>query len=113
MSAYPFQGDTLATTPSSQNSSAYPVPFEGITISASGGKPVSGILWVTTADTWPLPSTGVLHAFDADDLSSELWNRSINPDRDFFGTFTKFANPTVANNKVYVPTISNAFAVYG
>jgi uncharacterized protein (TIGR03437 family) len=113
LAAYQFDGGQIVTTPSSQSSSAYPVPFSGMTISANGGKPGTGILWVTTADTWPLPSTGALHAFNADDMSSELWNSSMNTDRDFLGTFTKFANPTVANGKVYVPTISNALAVYG
>jgi uncharacterized protein (TIGR03437 family) len=54
-----------------------------------------------------------LHAFDADDLSSELWNSSLNTDQDFLGMFSKFANPTVANGKVYVPTGSDALAVYG
>jgi len=111
--AYPFTGNRIATTPASQSSDQYPVPYDGMTISANGGKPGSGILWATTADSWPLPSTGTLHAFNADDLSSELWNSSIKTDRDFLGTFTKFANPTVANGKVYVPTFSNALAVYG
>jgi uncharacterized protein (TIGR03437 family) len=113
VAAYPFSGNQFPTTPSSQSSSSYPVPFAGMTVSANGNNPGSGIVWVTTADTWPLPTTGTLHAFDADDLSSELWNSSINPDRDFLGTFTKFANPTVANGKVYVPTVSNTLAVYG
>jgi uncharacterized protein (TIGR03437 family) len=84
-----------------------------MTISANGGNPGSGILWVTTTDSWSLPSTGTLHAFDADDLSSELWNSSIDIGRDALGSFTKFANPTVANGKVYVPTSSGALAVYG
>jgi uncharacterized protein (TIGR03437 family) len=113
LAAYPFAGNQFATTPSSQSSSGYEVPFDGITISANGGNPGSGIVWLTTADSYPLPSSGTLHAFNADDLSSELWNSSINIDRDFLGNFTKFANPTVANGKVYVPTVSNALAVYG
>ena len=113
LAAYPFAGNQFDTTPSSQSSSGYEVPFDGMTVSANGGTPGSGIVWVTTADSYPLPSTGTLHAFNADDLSSELWNSSINIDRDFLGNFTKFANPTVANGKVYVPTVSNALAVYG
>lgn len=113
ISAFPMNGNQIQTTPSSQSSDGFAVPFDGMTISANGATPHSGILWVTTADSYPLPSTGTLHAYDAGDLSSELWNSSINPDRDSLGGFVKFANPTVANGKVYVPTMGNALAVYG
>ena len=36
----------------------------------------------------------------------------MNP-ADSLGIFVKFANPTVANGKVYVPTMSNQLVVYG
>ena len=111
--AFPFAGNLIAGTSSSQSPFGYGVSYDGMTISANGGAPGSGILWVTTADAWPLPSTGTLHAFNADDLSSELWNSSINIGRDALGEFSKFANPTVANGKVYVPTSSGVLAVYG
>jgi uncharacterized protein (TIGR03437 family) len=111
--AFPFTGNLIAGTNSSQSSFGYGVSYDGMTISANGGTPGSGILWVATADAWPLPATGTLHAFNADDLSSELWNSSINIGRDALGEFSKFANPTVANGKVYVPTSSGVLAVYG
>jgi uncharacterized protein (TIGR03437 family) len=111
-SAYQLAGNQLNLTPLSQSSSLYAVPFQGMTISASGGQPGSGILWVTTADSWPLPATGTVHAFDADNLSSELWNSSTNP-TDSLSGFSKFANPTVVNGKVYVPASSNQLLVYG
>ncbi|HVV44591.1 MAG TPA: hypothetical protein VHC72_05275, partial [Bryobacteraceae bacterium] len=111
--AWAFTGDLIDAAPASQSSAPYSVPFDGMTISANGGQPGSGILWVTTADSWPLPSTGTLHAFNADDLSSELWNSTIDSERDALGAFAKFANPTVASGKVYVPTGSGALAVYG
>jgi uncharacterized protein (TIGR03437 family) len=113
LAAYTFTGSQIDVNPSSQSSSSYPVAFDGMTISANGGNPGSGIFWLVTADDWPLPATGTLHAFNADDLSSELWNSSINIGRDALGYFTKFANPTVANGKVYVPTSSGVLAVYG
>jgi uncharacterized protein (TIGR03437 family) len=111
--AFPFSGGQFQTTPSSQSSSGYAVPYYGITVSANGNTPGSGIVWVTTADTNPLPSSGTLHAYDAGDLSSELWNSSVNGDRDALGTFVKFVNPTVANGKVYTPTLDNQLVVYG
>ena len=113
LAAYTLTGSRIDTEASSQSPSAYPSPYDGMTISANGGNPGSGILWMATADSTPLPATGTLHAFNADNLSSELWNSSMNIGRDALGWFTKFANPTVANGKVYVPTSSGVLAVYG
>ena len=58
-----------------------------------------------------LPSEGHLVAYNADDLKV-LYDSATNP-ADAFGGFMKFANPTVANGKVFVPSASNALAVYG
>ncbi len=110
--AYQLVGNQLNPAPISQSAYAYAAPFQGMTISADGGQPGSGILWATTPDSWPLPAGGTLHAFNADDLSSELWNSSTN-DADTLGSFSRFANPTVANGKVYVPSLSNQLMVYG
>ena len=111
-SAYQFADNQLNTTPSSQSLPTYAVPFQGMTISSNGGQPGSGILWATTPDSWPLPSTGTLHAFNADNLASELWNSAMNP-ADALGGFSKFANPTVVNGKVYAPSSTNQLLVYG
>ena len=110
--AYQLVGNQLNPAPISQSTYAYAAPFQGMTISANAGQPGSGILWATTPDSWPLPAGGTLHAFNADDLSSELWNSSTN-DADSLGSFSRFANPTVANGKVYVPSLSNQLMVYG
>jgi uncharacterized protein (TIGR03437 family) len=110
-SAFQMTGGIFNTTPLAQSSGQYDVAFQGMAISANGGQPGSGILWATVADSWPLPSNGTLHAFNADGLT-ELWNSSMNPG-DALGVFAKFANPTVANGKVYVPSMSNQLVVYG
>ena len=48
---------------------------------------------------------GVLRAYDADDLSVELWNNRADPTApaESYGDFAKFCPPTVANGKVYFP----------
>jgi uncharacterized protein (TIGR03437 family) len=61
-----------------------------------------------TGRAWP----GVLRAFDAGDLSRELWNSGADP-ADALPSFAKFATPTVANGLVYVPTFSDQVVVYG
>jgi uncharacterized protein (TIGR03437 family) len=110
--AYAFTGNAFAEQPVSQSIASFNVPFQGMTISANGGRRSTGILWVTTADSYPLPSTGALRAYDADDLTSELWDSSMKSS-DALGQFSKFANPTVANGKVYIPTGSQQLLVYG
>jgi len=96
----------------SQSSMSYGLWFQGMTVSANGSTPGSGILWMTTGDSYPLPATGTLHAFVADNLSTELWNSSNNSVDDL-GMFNKFTNPTVVNGKVYAPSGSYQLVVYG
>src|SRR5262249_25487827 len=73
----------------------------------------SGILWEATGDYNAGSSPGTLHAFDASDLSTELWNSDIDPANDSLPPVMKFVGPTVANGRVYVPPGANAIVVYG
>src|SRR5207244_218162 len=56
---------------------------------------------------------GILRAFDASNVSIELWNSKQNAARDDLGNFAKFCPPTVVNGKVYLATFSNRLVVYG
>jgi uncharacterized protein (TIGR03437 family) len=104
-------GGQLSAAPVAQSVSPFIVPFQGMSLSANGVQAGSGILWVTGANNWPLPGPGVLHAYNADTMN-EIWNSSMNS-ADSIGGFVKFANPTVANGKVYVPTMDGQLLVYG
>jgi len=76
-----------------------------LAVSSSGSK--NGIVWAVGYD-------GVLHAFDAADVSKpELWNSSANAARDGLGSVGHFQFATVTGGKVYVPTGSASIAVYG
>jgi hypothetical protein len=66
-------------------------------ISANGD--ADGIVWNIGQDS---SGNAVLYAFDATDVSKELYNSDANPKRDQAGVFNKFAPPTIANGRVYV-----------
>jgi outer membrane protein assembly factor BamB len=96
-------------------------PAAILSLSANGNRSGSGILWAVHADrteTMPGgnpffdPVRGILRAYDAEDLSHELWNSDMAAG-DAFGNFAKFSPVTVANGHVYVPTFSGQIAVYG
>src|SRR5262249_22566901 len=56
---------------------------------------------------------GILRAFDANDLTKELWNSAMHPARDDVGNYAKFCPPVVANGKVYEASFSGVLNVYG
>lgn len=92
---------------------ALPSYYSGIAVSSNHGQDGTGIVWLTTTDLDQGPTTGVLSAYDANDLTHLLWTSNASPETNSPGTFAKFAPSTVANGKVFVPTFSSALAVYG
>ncbi|HLZ15833.1 MAG TPA: hypothetical protein VKQ08_02290, partial [Cyclobacteriaceae bacterium] len=55
---------------------------------------------------------GILRAFDAHNISTQLWNSDQNGG-DEPGYFAKFSAPTIANGHVYLATFSGQVIVYG
>lgn len=111
--AFAVTGGVFGTAPVSLSAGTIDNPYLGLTLSANGSQDGSGILWATTGNHDDDSLPGTLHAFDASNLSNELWNSDMTGGPDAVGTFAKFANPTVVNGKVYVPTWSNWVTVYG
>ena len=85
--------------------------FGGSTPSISAAAAQNGIVWTLDNAQYCLgnaPACGpvVLHAHDASNVATELWN-SGTAAADAAGNAVKFTVPTVANGKVYVGTRGN------
>ena len=96
----------LSTTPVSNTNTFFNYP--GTTPSISSNGTANGIVWALQTGSNP----EVLHAYDATNLSTELYNTTQNANRDSAGPPVKFTVPTIANGKVYVPA-QKQLSVYG
>lgn len=104
-------GGTLSSSPTSQTAVLFGFPSPTPSISANGA--TNGIVWVLQESSYK-NKTGqaVLYAYDATNLANLLYSSSQNSTRDNAGLSVKFAVPTVANGKVYIPG-RNAISVFG
>lgn len=103
--AFPVSSALLATTPSSKTSHTF--GFPGVTPSISANGTANGIVWAVE-NTNP----AVLHAYDATDLTKELYNSTQAGSRDQLGPGNKYITPTIANGKVYAGT-TNSVSAFG
>ncbi len=101
----------------SQTSAAF--GFPGATPSLSSNGASQGIIWASDNSQYCTPQSpgcgpAVLHAYNATNLATELWNSSqAAGSRDQAGDAVKFTVPTVANGKVYLGTRGNNSTVLG
>ena len=92
-------------------------PGAGLSVSSNGTTAGTGIVWGIDSTQYgspgPGPGPAVLYAFDATNISSELYSSAQNTNgRDTAGNAVKFTVPTVVNGKVYVGTTTEV-DVYG
>ena len=88
---------TFAASSQTQDSFGYP----GITPAVSANKDKNGIVWtMDRRRNW-------LRAFDATDLSKELYNSGMLAADALPGDVTKFTVPTISDGKVFVVSQSN------
>jgi outer membrane protein assembly factor BamB len=106
--AFPVTSAKLATAPSTQSAVLFAYPGTSPAISANGTQ--DGIVWAVESGAG---SPAVLHAYDAADLTHELYNSTqAAKGRDAFGNGNKYITPLVVNGKVYVGTPTGV-AVFG
>jgi hypothetical protein len=106
LKAFAISNARLSTPPASQTATSFTYPGSTPGISANGT--ANAILWAIENS-----NPAVLHAYDATNLSTELYNSNqAASSRDHFGNGNKFMTPTIVNGKVYVGT-PNGVAVFG
>jgi hypothetical protein len=98
----------MSGTPSSTTATVFGYPGTSPSVSANGT--ANGIVWAHERNT----TTGaILHAYDATNLASELYNSTqAAAGRDSFGAANKFITPVVTGGKVYVAS-NTGVAVFG
>jgi hypothetical protein len=109
LNAYSLNPAQPQFTLSSSSPTTYGWPGSTPAVSAAGAQ--AGIVWTLDNHLYcTKQSTGcgpaVLHAYDATNLATELWN-SATTASDAAGNAVKFTVPTIANGKVYVGTRGN------
>src|SRR6185312_6351256 len=101
LKAYKFVGGQFQTTPITQSTMVNSTGFSNSAAMSLSANSLlgSGILWTSASFSGVAtgPSVpGILRAFDATNLATELWDSKQNAVRDDVGTYAKFAPPTVA-----------------
>ncbi len=107
---------SLVQAPHQLPGGSYAMPGAMMSISADGSKAGTGIIWASMPSSGSANNEvrpGVLRAFDASDVTHELWNSNTNMDADDCGSFAKFSYPTIANGKVYLASFAHQLCVYG
>ena len=87
--------------------------FPGASPVISANGQTGGIVWAIDSSAYNSPGPAILYAFDATNLSRELYDSNVFAANDNPGAAVKFTNPTVANGKVYLGTQTQlaAFAI--
>lgn len=114
LKVYSLTNGVLSPAPTSK--SANTIGFPGATPVVSSNGATNGIVWAIDSSQngtdGSILNAAVLHAYDATNLSHELYNSTQAGTRDQAGDAVKFTVPVVINGKVYVGT-SSEVDVYG
>jgi len=110
--AYSWDPNTglLSTAPISQSNIVYGGHGANTSISSNGTN--DAILWDIDTTNAPTGGAAILHAYNAVNLSQELYNTTQAGSRDTAGPAVKFTVPTVADGHVFIGTASEV-DVYG
>jgi hypothetical protein len=101
LSAFAVQKGRLGDRPDAVGTQYFGNPGATPAVSANGTR--NGIVWLIETKTWNgADRPAVLHAYDAANVTRELYHSEQNGDRDRVGLTLRFTIPTVVNGRVYV-----------
>jgi hypothetical protein len=110
--AFRITNGVIDPTPVTQTNFAIGFPGAQPSISSSGSTGTSAIMWAMRVDNYGQKGPAELMAFNAEDLSQEIYSSNATGQRDQFGSSVKFTFPIVSNGHVYAG--SNGFlSVFG
>lgn len=108
---YAVQGDRLSSKPVAVGPDPIVDPGATPSVSANGNK--DGIVWILKTKGWNSNDRpAVLFAYDARNISHQIYNSEQSPSRDRTGIARRFVVPVVANGRVYVAA-ADQVDVYG
>ncbi|HWZ94334.1 MAG TPA: carbohydrate-binding protein [Opitutaceae bacterium] len=106
---FQYTGGKFNPTASSVTAAVMPMTggpgTAGGTFSISANGTTNGIAWaygILSGDADSFTQPGVLYAYDANNLATQLWSSQDNPSRDSMGNMAKFTYPVIANGLVYI-----------
>jgi hypothetical protein len=108
--AFSWSNGQLSTEPVAKGQNVAYVRGATLSISSNGSN--NGIVWEIDNTNHDSGGPAVLRAYDASNISSELYDSTQAGSRDTAGLALKFTVPTIAGGKVFVGT-SNELDVYG
>jgi outer membrane protein assembly factor BamB len=100
----------LSTSAVTRSSNKFDYPGTSPSISADGAK--NAIVWALQTDQYYAKGPAILHAYDASDLSRELYRSGQAGPGDIADPAVKFTTPTIADGKVFFGT-QDHLDVYG
>jgi hypothetical protein len=108
LQAFAFDAGSETFNTTSSTTSSVQMTWPGVSPMLSSNSGSDPILWVLQA----AGNEGILRAFDPTDLSNELYDSELSPDRDRTDGSVRFAVPTIAAGKVFVGS-QNMVDIYG
>ena len=112
LKSYGWSSTTGLLTATFTAKGAHVFGVHGATVSISSNGNADGIVWEIESTNQPSGGAAILHAYDALNVATELYNSGQGGAWDVAGPAVKFTVPTVADGKVFVGT-AKELDVYG